>query len=79
MIVQAVKDCVCPPYLERDRRSPEVIKNEAMLFLKRAVRRNGLERLWFDIVGLRPEKVLNSVTNGADGMSGRFNEAESGR
>ncbi|MCL6478778.1 MAG: hypothetical protein K6T65_10215 [Peptococcaceae bacterium] len=58
VIVQAALDCIQPRKIRDDKRSAKTIKREATIFFKRAAAKDGYERLWFDVLGVRPEALL---------------------
>ncbi|MCL6479648.1 MAG: hypothetical protein K6T65_14805 [Peptococcaceae bacterium] len=61
VIVQAARDCVWPQKIRDDKRPAKAIRREAMAFFRRAARHNGPERLWFDVLGVRPETMLDAL------------------
>ncbi|MCL6477032.1 MAG: hypothetical protein K6T65_01320 [Peptococcaceae bacterium] len=50
-----------PRKIRDDKRPAKAIRREALAFFRKAAERDGPERLWFDVLGVRPETMLDAL------------------
>ncbi len=68
VIVQAALDYISPRKTRDGSRSAKAIKREALTFFRKAAERDGPERLWFDVLGIRPKAILDTLVGDMERM-----------